>query len=56
MPSLSEGAVILFDDFNNNLASNNFGERKAFKDHLLYNSELWFTYGWSGYVYIYHKE
>lgn len=51
---LSPGAVILFDDFNNNLANNNFGERKAFKETIDKYCEPWFTYGWSGYAFIYN--
>lgn len=55
-PLLSEGAVILFDDFNNNLASNNYGERAAFRNSsIAAYCEPWFTYGWSGYAFIYHK-
>jgi hypothetical protein len=50
-PHLSEGAVLIFDDFNNNLASNRFGERKALKDSGI-NVESWFTYGSSCYVFL----
>ncbi len=56
-PNLSEGAVILFDDFNNNLASNEYGERRAFRETIADKcGEPWFTYGWSGYAFLYHKE
>lgn len=54
-PSLSDGAVIMFDDFNNNLANNDFGERRAFMESIATSCEPWFTYGWSGYAFIYHK-
>lgn len=55
-PKLTDGAVILFDDFNNNLASNQFGERRAFAETIANQCEPWFTYGWSGYAFIYHRE
>jgi hypothetical protein len=54
-PLLSNGAVVLFDDFNNNEAANNFGERRAFLETIATKCEIWFTYGWSGYAFIYHK-
>lgn len=49
---LSPGAVVLFDDFNNNVASNLSGERRAFKETIADLCEPWFTYGWSGYAFI----
>jgi hypothetical protein len=55
-PILSDGAVILFDEFNNNLASNNFGERRAFRETIADKCEPWFTYGSSCYAFIYHKD
>lgn len=56
-PLLTNGAVILFDDFNNNLASNLFGERRAFRESTIFpHCEPWFTYGSSGYAFIYHKD
>lgn len=54
-PKLSDGAVVLFDDFNNNLASNQFGERRAFLETIANQCEPWFTYGWSGYAYLYRR-
>lgn len=53
-PKLTDGAVILFDDFNNNLANNEYGERRAFRETIQRHCEPWFTYGWSGYAFIYH--
>lgn len=52
---LAKGAVIAFDDYNNNLASNDYGERKAFRDSGLFSKcEPWFTYGWSGQTFLYN--
>lgn len=57
---LIDGAVILFDEFNNNNASDKYGERRAFKEisdeykELCY-FENWFTYGSSGYCFLFHK-
>jgi len=66
--TLSDGAVLYFDEFNNNVASNKFGERKAVHDIFCnyqdgqrftangkYSIELWFTYGWSGYAFLVHR-
>lgn len=59
---IQQGTVILFDDWNNNFASNEFGERKAAADafniyyDILYSLEPWFTYGWSGAAFIVQKE
>lgn len=67
---LAEGAVIMFDDWNNNFASNKHGERKAVGDLFpiagataLWNCpvnpviglEPWFTYGSSGKAFIVQK-
>ncbi len=67
--TMSDGCVVLFDDFNNNFASNKFGERKALRDlfpvykdgeHWMDHApglslEPWFTYGTSGYSFILHR-
>lgn len=59
---LQQGTVILFDDWNNNFASNDFGERRAVCDIFGDNSketgyelEHWFTYGSAGYAFIVQK-
>lgn len=56
---LQQGTVILFDEFNNNFASDEFGERKASDDIFLQNNtyslEKWFTYGSSGYAFLVQK-
>lgn len=42
---LRQGQVFLFDDWNNGLASDKFGERAAVRDSgILF--EPWFSYGW----------
>lgn len=57
---LAEGAVVMFDDWNNNFASNKFGERRAVKE--LFSAangvalEQWFSYGSSGMAFIVQKE
>lgn len=67
---LNQGTVILFDDWNNNFASNDFGERRAAKELFPYkdargddqgmyvncNLERWFSYGSSGMAFIVHQE
>lgn len=66
---LSQGTVILFDDFNNNGASWAYGERAALRTLFplheagihwtstwkLLGLEPWFTYGSAGYAFIVHK-
>lgn len=56
---LAEGAVIMFDDWNNNFGSNKYGERKAVND-VFRNStthlDQWFSYGSSGMAFIVQKD
>lgn len=56
---LAEGAVIMFDDWNNNFASNKYGERRACKEVFAASSgvslEPWFSYGSSGMAFIVQK-
>jgi hypothetical protein len=64
---LQQGTVVMFDDWNNNFASNEFGERKAVRDLMLYHDqafvqtealvhlEPWFSYGSSGMAFIVQK-
>jgi len=53
-----DGTVLLFDDWNCNKASPNFGERRAFAEFLAkqndFTSTPWFTYGWNCAAYILH--
>lgn len=65
----SDGTVVLFDEFNNNFASNKYGERRVMRDIFpVYRDgerwmdkppglslEPWFTYGFSGYAFILHR-
>jgi O-methyltransferase len=55
---VSEGAVILFDDWNCNRASPEFGERKAWaeivKKYQVTASD-WGSYGWAGQKFIVHS-
>lgn len=66
--ALQQGSVILFDDWNNNFASNDFGERKAARGffsssewpattcEIFFNHlEPWFIYGSSGKAFIVQK-
>lgn len=59
LPILQQGSVIMFDDWNNNMASNEFGERKAVRDifsfYNLCSMEPWFSYGSSGMAFLVHK-
>jgi len=64
---LANGSVILFDDYNNNHASDVYGERAAVNamfpietkmgkrqtESEAYEIEPWFTYGSAGYAYIF---
>ncbi len=55
--ALSDGAVVLFDDWNCCRASNDFGERKAWKeacDRYRVVAEDWGGYGWAGHKFIVH--
>lgn len=56
---LAEGAVVMFDDWNNNFGSNKYGERRAVKDvfqtEWMTTLEPWFTYGSSGAAFIVQK-
>ena len=54
---ISEGALLLFDDWNCNKASNAFGERRAWaecveKYHVHYSDEG--SYGWASHKFIIH--
>lgn len=55
---LTDGGVLLMDDFNSNAANPNMGERKALTDFLAANPKWvaspWFTYGWSGHAFFLH--
>lgn len=68
---LQQGTVLMFDDWNNNFASQKFGERAAVADlfpyftsevwrrshmHGGWSLEPWFNYGFSGQSFIVHKE
>ncbi len=53
-PILQQGSIVMFDDWNNNMASNEFGERKAVRDCSM-NLEPWFSYGSSGQAFIVQK-
>jgi hypothetical protein len=67
MPLLQQGSVIMFDDWNNNMASNEFGERKAVLDifphargddagaYRTCDIQPWFSYGSSGMAFLVHK-
>jgi len=50
--------VLMFDDWNCNKASPNYGERKAFQEFLekqgKYTSSLFFTYGFNGASFFLH--
>lgn len=55
---LSEGAAVCFDDWNCNLASDGFGERRAWREavenhHIEYSD--WGSYGWAGHKFLVHK-
>ena len=52
---LCDGAVVMFDEYNNNLASDSYGERKAKHEVFPWNLEEWFTYGPLGKAFIYHR-
>jgi len=53
-----DGCVLMFDDWNCNKASPNYGERKAFQEFLekqdRYTSSLFFTYGFNGASFFLH--
>ena len=53
-----DGCVLMFDDWNCNKASPNYGERKAFQEFLekqgKYTSSLFFTYGFNGASFFLH--
>jgi O-methyltransferase len=53
-----DGTVLLFDDWNCNRASPNFGQRRALLEFLSWQSDFtatpWFTYGYNGAAYILH--
>jgi len=70
IPILQQGSIIMFDDWNNNYASNEFGERKAvidvfdsqtvtgyciFQNGVKTSLERWFSYGSSGMSFMVHK-
>jgi hypothetical protein len=54
---VAEGAIILFDDWNCNRASNDFGERKAWQE-VTAKYRITFSdagdYGWAGHKFIVH--
>jgi O-methyltransferase len=56
---ISEGAIILFDDWNCNHASNKFGERKAWYSDLRTRFFIQFSdegsYGVAGHKFIIHN-
>lgn len=60
---LAEGAIIMFDDWNNNFGSNKYGERRAVKHLFPYQKDNdattsldpWFSYGSSGMAFIVQK-
>lgn len=58
-PAVAQGSVLLFDDWNNNRASNKFGERRALKVALArftdFEVEPWFSYGWHGQAFFVHE-
>jgi hypothetical protein len=54
---ISKGAIILFDDWNCNSASNSFGERRAWEDlsaEFKIVAESLGSYSWSGHRFIVH--
>lgn len=59
LPSLQQGSVIMFDDWNNNMASDDFGERMAVNSVFPSSDgcrlEPWFSYGSSGQAFIVHR-
>jgi hypothetical protein len=58
MKAFQDGCVILFDDWNCNRASPNYGERRAFREFMQeqndFTSSAWFTYGYNGAAFILH--
>lgn len=54
----SEGAVLMFDDYNCNQSNNQMGERaalhEAFSTQSRYTLESWFSYGWHGQTFFVH--
>ncbi len=55
---LTDGGVLLMDDYNSNAANPNMGERKALTDFLADNPKWtaspWFAYGWHGHAFFLH--
>ncbi len=58
MNALQDGCVIMFDDWNCNKASPNYGERRAFGEFLeaqeRFSSSAFFTYGFNGAAFFLH--
>lgn len=58
MDALQDGCVIMFDDWNLNKASPNYGERRAFDEFLAaqdrYAATPFFTYGFNGAAFFLH--
>jgi hypothetical protein len=56
---LQEGAILLFDDWNLFNASDEMGERKAFREFLdaypEWQAEIYITFGWHGQAFIMHR-
>jgi colanic acid/amylovoran biosynthesis glycosyltransferase len=56
---LQEGSVLLFDDWNLFDASDEMGERKAFREfleaHPNWEAERYITFGWHGQAFIMHR-
>jgi len=60
MDVFQDGCVLMFDDWNCNKASPNYGERRAFREFLewqdQYTTSPFFTYGFNGAVFILHDK
>ena len=58
MDVFQDGCVLMFDDWNCNKASPNYGERRAFEEFLCgqsrYASTPFFTYGFNGAAHFLH--
>ncbi len=56
--TMQDGTVVLFDDWNCNKASPNYGERRAWAEYLSkqdrFTATPWFTYGYNGAAFILH--
>lgn len=57
---LTDGSILIFDDYNCSRGNPNFGERKAitevFNDQACYSLSHFITYGWHGAAFIVHDK